>query len=353
MILLRQKEYTRAEREALKELLFKTGKLRRLPGGSKMTARDVARFNKLAADVQLWTKGYKPKKEDFKSAKVFLEHAGLGKSAEELEHIASKYSNREVLSRWQRLRQRHSEFDIPGISSKQLKRLNKRYDIDRKNCHKVLTDLGSLERGEGSLIANLAEDAKKKNIPIIQNLGEPSESFTESLNYTRKLAGRDNVEGILKSIKYDTPEFSTKQAKRLESAVKNKNVDNIVVIGKSTGPGILAHELGHCKTLDTSSSGRYLDLAGKAEDRVLRVLSRKNDTPHLFYLHNRARQIGDSLGEIANESSATSYGLARLKKHGSTSKQLKKMKDELGLNGALGTYVNKNRKKIAESYLNE
>lgn len=147
MIILRQKEYTRAEREALKELLLKTRGFQRLPNGARMNARDVARFNKLAGDVQLWAKnGRKPKGVDLENARTFLEHADLGKSSKELERIAKKYSNKRALARWQRLKQRHSEFDIPGISSKQLKKLNKRSDINYRNCYKVSTDLGSLER---------------------------------------------------------------------------------------------------------------------------------------------------------------------------------------------------------------
>ena len=67
-------------------------------------------------------------------------------------------------------------------------------------------------------------------------------------------------------------------------------------------------------------------------------------------LHKRANAIGDSLGTVANESSATSYGLARLKKHGATPEQLKKIGADLGTDGTLGTYINGGKSSVALPY---
>ena len=345
MIILRQKPYTRAEREALKELLLKTRGFQRLPNGARMNARDVARFDKLAGDVLLWAKkGRKPNGVDLENARTFLEHADLGKSPKELERIAKKYSNKRALARWQRLKDLHPERGVNGISPERYARIQNNSSMKNLDIVENVAETSRVKRSDHNLLNNLAKDAKKNNVSVIRtnddNLGN---SMAVSLKGTRKLLKERNL-GFDEA--FDMSDLSKKSAKKFKSLV-NSDADRLVILNKSAGPGIFAHELGHHRTL-SSPSGEYLDLARKVEDLPGKALKHHNK---VNVLHKRASAIGDSLGTVANESSATSYGLAKLKKHGATPEQLKKISADLGTDGTLGTYVNGGKSSAAKYYL--
>ena len=260
MIILRQKTYTRAEREALKELLLKTRGFQRLPNGAKMTARDVARFDKLAGDVLLWAKkGHKPKGVDFESARTFLEHANLGKSSEELERIAKKYSNKRALARWQRLKDLHPERGVNGISADRYIRIRNNSSMKNLDIAENVAETTKIKKGDHNLLNHLAKDAKKNNVSVIRTKDDGLEnSVAVSLNETRKLLKDRNL-GLDEA--FDMSDLSKKSAKKFRSLV-NSDADRLVILNKSAGPGVFAHELGHFRTLN-SPSGKYLDLARK------------------------------------------------------------------------------------------
>ena len=344
MIILRQKEYTRAEREALKELLLKTRMLQRLPNGSKMTARDVTRFNKFAGNVQLWSKGYKLKKVDFENAKTFLEHADLGLSSKELEHIAKKYTNKRVLSRWQRLKGQNNLPDTI-ISKERRKRVVEDASANIERCKRVSSS-ALVKDGDSNLMASLASDAKKSNIPVVYTKNRTGVGRIVPMKDRRKKSAETREKLIKGSFYRDFKGYSKKQDKRLKSLLNDDNVSHIVILGRSSGPGIFAHELGHYKTSNISPSGRYLQIARRAKDKARLDVNRRLN---LKVLHKRARQIARSLGEVANENSATSYGLANLKKLGATPEQLERIKAEVGPNGSLGAYINFNKLKVSHS----
>ena len=357
MIILRQKTYTRAEREALKELLLKTRGFQRLPNGAKMTARDVNRFNYLATSAQLWAKGYKPEliklEGPIKNAKTFLEHADLGKSSKELEHVVNKYSNKRALARWQRLMRRKTESERieKMVPLKKMRKVENYVSADANDCAKYASSKINIKRGEGNLMSSLAKDAKKYNIPIIHSKDGAGYSYHQPLKKTRK-SGIDSKVIESAFISDSKKGFSKKQAKKLKSLAINNNIEGAIVLGRSAGPGTLAHELGHHITEYFIPSGRNLSLIEDVTDKSARTMARrlKRGDLDIVRLNRKSKKIGNALNNVANENSATSYGLARLKKHGATPEQLEEFRKMLGSNGALGSYININRADVFKTY---
>ena len=54
MIILKNKTFTRAEKEAIKELLYRTRGLRKFPEGTNLKRGHSQRLGNMAADIEEW-----------------------------------------------------------------------------------------------------------------------------------------------------------------------------------------------------------------------------------------------------------------------------------------------------------
>lgn len=94
---LKQKLYTRGEKEALKQLYKKTNGFRDITKLWNGNPRDVVRFNKFASDFRnVYNTGNK-KAFDRENAKELLKNLGLDKGAKEVDHVLDKYTNKKSL----------------------------------------------------------------------------------------------------------------------------------------------------------------------------------------------------------------------------------------------------------------
>lgn len=93
---IKQRLFTRGEKRAFRELYKATKGFKKMP--KTKNPRDVLRLKRLAKDFKRYSLG-DIKNIDVDNAKELLNNAGLHQTANELEHVINKYSNKRALVR--------------------------------------------------------------------------------------------------------------------------------------------------------------------------------------------------------------------------------------------------------------
>lgn len=315
-----EKYYTLAEKEAFKELLQKTNGLTTLP--TSKDPRDVIRFNKFARDFALYSVGKKDK-FDKENAKELLKSVGLDKYSNIVDKMVDKYSNKKALIRLAKLKDAGK---IPFGNP--------------ENVKNICSDL----MNSSAKYANQAYDEiDNKNI---------NGDFPKSQNLFNSLKKEAENNGYIVTTRDDSNSSYVSYADRNINMLP-KEGDNFAT---------LAHELGHAKTkqdnvagydlLDTLGRFRKIGV-GKKNDgdwhkfpvNCYRVV---NDTNPITNKFNGYKGILDSknmtlqmmakhLLQLANENSASTHGLAVLKKLGASPEQIKEAEKDMNLH--FGTYL--------------
>lgn len=178
MIIIRQKQYTRAENKALLELYKLTEGGVKLPGGS--SARDMFRFNKFSGDLKNLALGNK-KDFDIENAKELAKNIGIT-DPNIVEKMVNKYTNKRALVRLKNQKNLNN-------STLNQEKLNKLADKLSKNSEESLqknNDLfqklhdKSITSEEKTAMNKLEVAASKKNIGI----DDLPENITNSPGYT-------------------------------------------------------------------------------------------------------------------------------------------------------------------------
>jgi hypothetical protein len=286
-----QKEFTRAERAAFRELIRKSshygGSIYALPRTEN--ARDVVRYNKLAIDLRNLSRGDK-KGFDRENAKTLLNNAGLPQLANQVDHIVDKYTNKRALARLARLKSRNINYGN-----------NEQFDL--KNTNKRLRKIGrkGLRQGSWGFDGIISYQDRIKSNPKIKN---------ELIKESHRLGvpvSRLSPFGNNRSLNPYNSSFIRSEL-TLPNGNKHKRVG--IMLGDYANDGVLAHEIGHARSYlsrysvernlptRTVSINRY-DNGGKY------FLSEKND---LF------QKAADHIATLAEENSGNGYGQALLNK---------------------------------------
>lgn len=296
-----QKEFTRAERAAFRELYRKS--LVQLPTGSKGLAlpttnnpRDVIRYNQLAVDLRNLSRGDK-KGFNRENAKTLLNNAGLPKLAGEVDHMVDKYTNKRALARLKRLKDRNPNFGRPtndlSFGQKQA-RLKNHYNKAVKQSE------------EGWKAINLHQSISKSD-PRIRS-GLLKESYKLGIPVTRNSTLFQDVVG--KYQRYEMDPFNS------QFAVQNLNLGNGIsrprtgiILGRNADNMVFAHEIGHARSYLSPVSVNNVPIPNDPRFNV------RSDGKYFLRENNTAfKNITDSLATLAEENSANAYGRALLNK---------------------------------------
>ena len=294
MAVYRIKRFTRAEKEAWKEVyrnlvhgdLFKGDKRNYFFINNTKNPRDLFRAQKLAIDLHGLSEGNK-KGFDIQNARTLLTNAGMPKMAGQVEKLVDKYTNKRALVRLKRLKDRGEFFDKSD------------YSFDK------LINRGSQQFNKGESIMN---DYQKY-------LPRKSKEMDKLIRYSQ------NKLKVPVKFEYNPSELNPNQSYMIGYSLNDRNNRTVgeilggrVVLGKNANEGILAHELGHARAYE----GPY----GSDLKRVSTVFSplspfRRMTSDGKVFLKQKNttfRTAADQFAAYINEKSANHYGHSILKK---------------------------------------
>lgn len=298
---LKQKLYTRGEKEALKQLYKKTNGFRDITKLWNGNPRDVVRFNKFASDFRnVYNTGNK-KAFDRENAKELLKSLGLDKGAKEVDHVLDKYTNKRAWARWNKTAKPEK------IKDKDILR-------DVKKTAGVLTDLEDkrVNFNGFEIPAKLKREDK-----------ELQEKAFEHINKDKKV--RRTVLGA-ENFPVNDPALNSHVNK-----LKNSKRTDILLDNYSAAD--INHEHGHVIDMRQSGNNNY-------EQNAKRLLGH----PKLNKNHKAVADVQKRSGMLANigsyisrENSAANRSLSRLKADGASKEymDIANKREKLGL----GTYT--------------
>jgi len=217
MIIIRQKLFTKAEREALTQIYRKTRGLRNLPNG--VTSYKDARALK---DLAIRLNNGEIITEISPEIQTALNNLGFTKVTPKLlERITRKYNNPELAKRFQSFRE--------------------------KRLHRLAVE-GKFPNPQGGAMRSLTS-LSKENPPATIQSGKPSKESKQLTRFLRKKTGTIVVpvpnpsEAYSNTVSLDNiPEGLTpKQVK----AIKSGKANRIVGLSSDTPEEVILHEAGH------------------------------------------------------------------------------------------------------------
>ena len=286
-----QKEFTRAEKAAFREIYKATGGLRYLP--KTASVRDVQRFNKLSTDLRHLSLG-NSSKFDRENAKQLLLNSNMPISASQVDSLIAKYTNKRALARLSRIKNRKgTNIDVDAIRKPYYmssKIMNRGADV-KEAADEAFNQMHDAYKPDPKMIKKLTRYAKKKDIKV------------------ERLPNHPNFNGKFDSFVETMPDMS--------KTIEGKYIGRIV---QNTGAleGDLAHEIGHIRTFKSRTGKEIKKFRGRPEyPQLIRRTSRGkaflDDKNYTF------QKTANNIIGIANENSATAYGNALMKRLNSTS----------------------------------
>lgn len=328
MIILRQKEFTRAEKEAMFQLMRLTKGFKSLPKelNSVENAKRFKKFSNRLVKFANDPEAHKFTAEELKEMKGFLNDIGATKFADNFEPIVNKYYGNNNIDAWKRLTLKETRMPRKELVSRH-NRLVRRYN-DASNTNAEATSYLNAEKStkgksskeifsspEGKLIKNIIKGETG-------GVGQPSVIFNNA-------KGRDKMANLNVKESNLTGAAKKEFLKEEKTALRG-NQSFISHGGKRWGdinsyygnvflsranPAALSHELGHSKSLVDSIAARTahkekiyspeklrkarLDCSISTEQRAKAIYGRLND-----------------LGVIAEENMANAHGRDIIRKYG-------------------------------------
>ena len=286
-----QKEFTRAEKAALKELIRKSSQ----NGGSIYTLpktenpRDIVRYNKLAIDLRNLSRGNK-KGFDRENAKTLLNNVGLPQLANQVDHIVDKYTNKRALARLARLKSRNINYGNNGqfdfSTNRRLQKIGKKGLDQRSLGLENIISYQERLKSNPKIKNELIKESYRLGVPV-KRLGPFGDRLLELEPYNSSFTRSELI---------------------LPNGKKHKRVG--IVLGSYANDGVLAHEIGHARSyLSPFSVERNLPVGTVKINRY--------DNGGKYFLsdkNNLFQKAADHVATLAEENSANGYGRALLNK---------------------------------------
>ena len=304
----RQKEFTRAEKQAFLEMYrklhnnnsyinqkLKNGRYHKspvplLPDTSH--PRDVLRLNKLAGDWNDIVRGRGTGNVDFQSARTLFKNAGMPKMADQVEKIANKYSNNAAINRLRRIKEINPRFV-------------QKFEKVNKNTQRHLRNLEAKGKIMGEMGSKQIEVLREYNPSEYKDL-KALAGYAKGIRGKGKYASRIPVENVYMNSKEDggaciSSSIGTNSING--RAVGYKDPD--VLMYRNTTTSELAHEIGHHKT-HISPYGLDILTANA------RQLDYNKPAPAYWGNDTLPVTIARNLVNVVSEKSANSYAQALL-----------------------------------------
>lgn len=340
MIILKNKTFTRAEKEAIKELLLKTRNLTKLPSGTNLKRGHSQRLGNMAADLKEWV--HTGKRPDTENMKEVLNQWGLPKGAAVTDKVIDKYSNKRAIARLERMRNNGVNGFGPRVDwGKVDKNIERYYKGCISNCDRLKvkeSDIARLDRenkkGNAALNKKLKRQLRAENILQV-NL--PSGEIHGTIYGRRSSNGNilpvdpssigvDVNNGIISRYRYIRP-----------SHMIGSNA--VILTPKNAHPSSGFHELGHYKFCKTPAGKRTI------------LAEFKENNPDRLKNHVLARKISGNIEDassgllnLADENGASEQAMIGLIKNGASKEKLRESRDILKKCGE--TYLGKVREDL-------
>ena len=312
MKILRQKVFTRAEREALRQIYRKTGGLRNLPNGVT-SLEDAKALKNLAIQLNRGTTSVDITPE----IQTALNNMGLTKVTPKLlNRIVSKYNNPKLNERFEAIRRRRiGEYARKNNAMPEL----------RKSAVRVLEGMGKETEPVTENYVTVPSNAKN----IIRFLRKKTGTAVVPSNdsYSRLVSPNSIPEGL-------TP----KQIK----GIKSGKITRIVGLKENAPEEIILHEAGHniSRSVIPDSSAYRLNNSFKYYNSktgdLLKDTAEKLEADQQYSLmkgNEKYKKLISDVGNVAEENLASAYSLDRLRNSPNIVSRKK------NLDKALGTYV--------------
>lgn len=303
MIILRQKAFTRAEREALKQLYKVTSGFRRLPNG--ITSLEDAKASKGLA-IKLNEGNQSLVVTD--AERQALNNLGLSKwSNGLLEKVHRKYNNGKLLDRTQKIKG-----NVKVISPEQLER-NKR-KLEGLNKPTLTTQVTGLPNSEEAI--RYIEGRKRPDTYVLEAhplSPSPASAWETSTDIRKRIKTLENLEtntGIA------VTRNNVDKARKFKEGERN----GLIVTKKDFPEVATVHELSH------NLNAKYIPNYDNYDSASIRLVNPKYGS------------IMRNVGEIAEENLASSRTLRILRKRGNPDK------NKQYLDNSINSYLNTAKK---------
>lgn len=329
MIILRQKEFTRAEKEAMFQLMRLTKGFKSLPKelNSVENAKRFKKFSNRLAHFARDPKTHKLSAEELKEMKGFLSDIGATKLADNFEPIVNKYYGLDNVEAWKRLKLREERLPAKAIEN----RFNK-FKSRGKDLIKAAEEVESYDsllkstKGKSSKEIFSSPDGKLMKKIIKGETGEVNQPslYFDNVKGRSKMANSitneetvfDRLLGINKEAR---KRRKMKELASADSSFFTEDNGHKVFINQAD-PHTLSHELGHSKSYKLiGNNGLQQDQDyARATAKHIGIVGGYwgNATP----VSKRWRGIYDhaafDLPKIAEENMANAYGRDIIRKYG-------------------------------------
>ena len=343
MIILKNKSFTRAEKEAIKELLYRTRGLRKFPEGTNLKRGHSQRLGNMAADIEEWVNtGKKPNIENMKEV---LSQWGLPKNAAAIDKIIDKYSNKKAIARLERMRKGKFEPSFT-YDEKKMEKMGKRAEEVQKRFKIGNTKLGKLPetKEDASLSRKLKKRIKSEQIPVItvkpkDNRRGSTYATISPQSFSSKLKLKERIAGINGAINMRSGRAITpKMESTLKKSIKKDSNKPIIVLPTKSHPAPAYHEKGHIDFANTPAGKRveYGNISN-ALARLSKPSINSTKHPTAGKINNQIHSISDSLSVLAHENGASEHAIRDLIKNGASKEKLRESMDILRAGG--NTYL--------------
>jgi hypothetical protein len=296
-----QKEFTRAEKRAMRELHRKIY----VPGGlgnpgsftlpQTSSTRDVLRFNKLGLDLLNLSAG-NSKSFDRKNAKTLLQNAGMPLMAGQVDHLVDKYTNKRALVRLKRLKERNPNWGVSSEnipSEKRLRRTSKAMRETLGGVKERMIDYQNNNPRDREIMLDMMKTSRKDFQTPVQNIkkyyGDPEGRYVDHCIYP-----------ILDDYRKPT-----------------KAIGGRINLGYRANEGVLAHEMGHAKSLLYAPYGQET-LISQANNTswggFKSPLGKRNKSNIIGIANSNLGDLSSNILTLSQENSANRYGNNILKK---------------------------------------
>lgn len=313
MIILRQKIFTRAEKEALRQIYRKTGGLRNLPNGVT-NLEDAKALKDLAIQLNSGSKTVNLTPEIRRA----LDNMGLTKITPELlNRVAQKYNNPELNNRFNSIRKTRIMNHIKNTGE---------MPEFQKSAVRVMENMKKDPIIPEEYITPASPDSKN----IIRFLRKKTETIVVPSNngsYSRLVNPNNIPEGL---------------TQRQIKGIKSGKITRIIGLKENAPEEVILHEAGHNISRSTipnsndyrlNNSYKYYNpnTGDSLMDTAEKLVADKSAS--LIKGNGNYKNLVADIGNVAEENLASAYSLDKLKNSPNIALRKK------NLDNALGTYV--------------
>lgn len=335
MIILRQKEFTRAEKEAMFQLMRLTKGFKSLPKelNSVENAKRFKKFSNRLAEFANEPETRKLTTEELKEMKGFLSDVGATKLADNFEPIINKYYGLDNVEAWRRLKLREEKLPAKAIENRFNRHKSRDKDIKKikEEVEGFYNNLKSVKGKSSKEIFSSPDGKLMKNIIKGETGGvDQPKIFIDNVKGRSKMANLMTDEETV----FDRLLGINKEARKRERMKKLASADSSFftddnghkVFINQADPHVLAHELGHSKSYKLIGDNGPLDVEAEIANKFWKIIKKRYNSNGVVSSSGnvkaaeRWRRIHDNaasnLPQIAEENMANVYGRDIIRKYG-------------------------------------